>query len=80
MAAAGNAAVVTFNSCRHTTSGLASASQSTRLESRRLTLLMLKVAIFTRLFLPLSLNCGAHAVLFGHAAADPFATSAEDDT
>src|SRR4051812_45700434 len=46
MAAAGNSASADFSSCNATTSGLAERSQRNRLGSRRLTLLMLKVAIF----------------------------------
>src|SRR5215472_3218180 len=46
MARKGNSLSAAFNSCRQTTSGFAARSQRSRLGSRRLTLLMLKVAIF----------------------------------
>ena len=44
MAEIGKSASVDLSSCRHTTSGEASANQASRFESLRLTLLILKVA------------------------------------
>ena len=48
MAAIGKARSSAFSSCRQTTSGCATVSQSIKLARRLLTLLMLKVAIRTR--------------------------------
>jgi hypothetical protein len=48
IAAIGNAASADLSSCRQTASGEAARSQASRLASRLLTLLMLKVAIFRR--------------------------------
>src|SRR5580704_2358676 len=49
MAECGNSSSVDFNSCKATTSGFAVRSHLSRFGSRRLTLLMLKVAIFMRI-------------------------------
>src|SRR4051794_22352774 len=46
MAERGNSASAAFSSCKATTSGLAAFSHRNRFGSRRLTLLMLKVATF----------------------------------
>ena len=47
MSAVGKSPSSHFSSCRHTTSGRSSSNQFSRLASRLLTLLMLKVAIRT---------------------------------
>src|SRR5688572_30590250 len=52
MAASGNRASGVFVSCRHATSGFASASHSSTLASRLLMLFTLNVAIFMRVVTP----------------------------